>query len=241
MSKIINLKPYKTVTVALFIFMLLLLGSTAWVQSGNPSPYVASLDAMDPSGWPVVVGVTCEIYVATETPNTLKTIKSPHVPITHWVLPALDIPPTKTSVTYTLTKAHINGYWDLIYKKSNGWDRGGRTATTGYNCHGHSTGREKWMSLMTALENRSTIQQKSGLVKKQTRQFLSGSKTPPTIFYKEVFTPIVPHDTIPLIGQGRDRTADTRIFSPTTTTCGRFRFRYGKHGLTAVKHRILRR
>ena len=71
----------------------------------------------------------------------------------HIVMPELPLPPAETGLTYTLTAARFNHYWDSVYLASDGWSRGDRTATTSYNCHGHSSGRKHWMEIQPSLND----------------------------------------------------------------------------------------
>ena len=146
MPKNVNLNPFKTVTVALVAFAVLLTGSVAW---SNPVTDDFSIKTKV-SGQDTVVLVTCDFYYPNQLPNDLKTTKGDN-PILHLVMPALPIPPTKTNKSYDVTEAHISDYWDQVYKESDGWDKGGRTATTSYNCHGHSSGRQRWMAIQPLL------------------------------------------------------------------------------------------
>jgi len=96
----------------------------------------------------VVVLVKTKFYDGYKTPNpsenTMITATTPQVKLDYWVFPALPISPAETDKSYTLRVSHVNAYWDPVYLPA-GFTRGNRTATTSYNCHGHSTGKNHWM------------------------------------------------------------------------------------------------
>ena len=100
----------------------------------------------------MTVYVKCDFYLPNYLPHNLQTIKN-NIDIFYTVMPELDLKPADTGLSYTITKAHINAYWDLVYKTSDGWSRGSRTATTSYNCHGHSSGRNHWMEILPSWQN----------------------------------------------------------------------------------------
>jgi hypothetical protein len=144
MSKSINLNPFKNVAVALIV---LLSGSVTWGQ--NVPPRIDWLTV--PTKW-ISGGVTyshdadveCQVYVPNETTpwNGLNTVKG-GIPIENLVLPAFTIPTSKINPgswphTFGISAVFVDGYWDEIYKESEGWVKY-HPASTGFNCHGHST------------------------------------------------------------------------------------------------------
>ena len=150
MSKIIDLKLFENVTITLFAVIVLAVSDTAWAQ--NSVTGYQYIDARV-NGGHIEVGVQSEFF---HPPNDLETHWN-SIPIPFLVMTALDVPIAKTmglpSGVTALTAAHINALWDGVYKGSDGWDRGNRTATTSYNCHGHSTQRIHWMDIGEVLAN----------------------------------------------------------------------------------------
>ena len=158
MPRNINLKPFKTITVALVACVMLFVDGIAWGTPYIMSVYIyAHIADID-----VNIMVMVDIYEEDEESNDLKTFKGEN-PIFHAVFPGLPIPKIHTNLSLYelwfnenlphLTVAHINSYWDQVYKQSDGWDRSSNNATTGYNCHGHSSGRNKWMAIQPTLND----------------------------------------------------------------------------------------
>lgn len=149
MPKNVNLKLFNAVTIALFVFAVLF-DSTA--QGANPHEGLGYPINARVSGVTRTFIVPSDHYFANDVPNNLKTAKRGNS-IYYIVLPGFDIPLDPIYFISALTAAHVDAYWDTVYKTSEGWSRGSRTATTSYNCHGHSSGRNKWMAIQPLLND----------------------------------------------------------------------------------------
>ena len=160
MSKLISLKLFKTVAVALFVLAFLLPGSIAWGQNPTLNPVIGKIDV-----WFVRNGVECSVKV--DVPGTWD--PNPNIP--NWngkftvngptgIITASGqmekprIGNVNTSLTFPITQngwnitaAEVNASWDDYYCVGlpGGAQRIGEP-TWEYNCHGHSTDLGYWVN-----------------------------------------------------------------------------------------------
>ena len=178
MSKTINLKLFKTVTIALFFVALLSANRAVWGQT-NPTPnsYVSLVYGLIDQFLPLPIGTHSEMMYIVGDLIGSKYDPAPNLPwppnyhltrapynrrIAHWAETRLvgnnaqSSPPTFTypfAVPTTQNSADAaNRLWDNAYNLW-GYTKVNPTAgiNTSMNCHGYSTGYLTWMALDPAV------------------------------------------------------------------------------------------